>query len=481
MRTLISRILPILAGALLALLGLPAAPAMAAVSCNFALGLLTVTITGDNVAASIARNGVNYEVNGGACPGGPTTANTTRIDVFDDSVAGDNRLDIDLSGGPFIGPDGEILWDVRMGNGTDDIFVLAGGAPAFVTLGDAGINLHGKGLFGDLDADVLYSGVEEFLVNGDFVNDFSDQFLAGGGEGTGGPLPFPVLLQPGGGNDRLQGGLGEDTLFGGDGDDIALGSPGADSHLGVERLEYRDSPAGVAVFLSGTTAFSGGDAEGDRAIGAVEVVGSSFDDVLIGNGANNEIEGRGGNDLIAGKAGADELDGGPGLNTLDYSTSTGAVTVDLPNCTATGGDATGDDLGGSPCDFVNVIGSNNPAGDTLIGDDRDNVLDGKNGPDTITGGDGEDTIYGRDGADVLKGGGKDDWIDGGRGADNIAGGNGNDTIIGGLGKDNLKGNAGNDTLFARDQEKDTVNGGDNFDSAQVDGLDVRISIEATIA
>ncbi len=420
MRTLISRILPILAGALLALLGLPAAPAMAAVSCNFALGLLTVTITGDNVAASIARNGVNYEVNGGACPGGPTTANTTRIDVFDDSVAGDNRLDIDLSGGPFIGPDGEILWDVRMGNGTDDIFVLAGGAPAFVTLGDAGINLHGKGLFGDLDADVLYSGVEEFLVNGDFVNDFSDQFLAGGGEGTGGPLPFPVLLQPGGGNDRLQGGLGEDTLFGGDGDDIALGSPGADSHLG-------------------------------------------------------------GNDLIAGKAGADELDGGPGLNTLDYSTSTGAVTVDLPNCTATGGDATGDDLGGSPCDFVNVIGSNNPAGDTLIGDDRDNVLDGKNGPDTITGGDGEDTIYGRDGADVLKGGGKDDWIDGGRGADNIAGGNGNDTIIGGLGKDNLKGNAGNDTLFARDQEKDTVNGGDNFDSAQVDGLDVRISIEATIA
>ena len=71
--------------------------------------------------------------------------------------------------------------------------------------------------------------------------------------------------------------------------------------------------------------------------------------------------------------------------------------------------------------------------------------------------------------------------------ENLIGGSRNDkltgnalanTITGGKGADSMNGGAGNDTFFARDLVKDTVNGSTGTDRAQVDTIDVKLSIES---
>jgi Ca2+-binding RTX toxin-like protein len=59
------------------------------------------------------------------------------------------------------------------------------------------------------------------------------------------------------------------------------------------------------------------------------VVGSDFDDTLIGNIVNNKIEGGKGNDTLAGGLGADFLDGGIGTDTVSYIDSERGVNVEL--------------------------------------------------------------------------------------------------------------------------------------------------------
>ena len=65
------------------------------------------------------------------------------------------------------------------------------------------------------------------------------------------------------------------------------------------------------------------------------MLGSAFDDTLIGDGAANFLCGLGGDDRLVGGAGADFLfgynvtaGGDTGVDTADYSTSAAGVTVD---------------------------------------------------------------------------------------------------------------------------------------------------------
>ena len=94
-------------------------------------------------------------------------------------------------------------------------------------------------------------------------------------------------------------------------------------------------------------------------------------------------------------------------------------------------------------------------GDDIVGNDRDNTLNGTEGNDLITGLGGDDTINGRDDGDVLRGNTGQDLIKGGDGFDFLLGGRGNDklrgqkdgdSLQGGRGKDNLKGGSGDDLL-----------------------------------
>jgi hypothetical protein len=123
------------------------------------------------------------------------------------------------------------------------------------------------------------------------------------------------------------------------------------------------------------------------------------------------------------------------------------------------------------------------------GDDSVIVQGTGNRPITILCGDGNDvasiqntdhnasTILGEAGNDTLAGGDEDDLIAGGEGDDQINGAGGIDTLIGDAGSDLLAGAGGDDLLFANDNARDTVGGGDGNDLADVDGLDVIMDTE----
>jgi serralysin len=114
-------------------------------------------------------------------------------------------------------------------------------------------------------------------------------------------------LNGGGGNDTLIGGADADTLIGGSGNDTLSGGLGADlldGGGGTDTADYSSSSAGVTVNLQTGTS-SGGDT-----LNSIEnVVGSAFNDTLIGN------------------SGANLLDGGRGIDTAVYSSLRSAYTT----------------------------------------------------------------------------------------------------------------------------------------------------------
>lgn len=120
-----------------------------------------------------------------------------------------------------------------------------------------------------------------------------------------------------GGNDRLYGEAGNDTLDGGSGDDTLNGGAGADRLIGgsgVDTASYADATIGVSLSLA-----NGGltnDAAGDSYQGIENVTGSTFGDIIVGNGSSNRLEGGAGNDFLSGGFGNDVLIGGEGQDTL---------------------------------------------------------------------------------------------------------------------------------------------------------------------
>lgn len=103
-----------------------------------------------------------------------------------------------------------------------------------------------------------------------------------------------------GGNDRLIGGLGADLLDGGDGNRDAADYSNAREAVGVDLL--------FGGFL--------GEATGDTFNSVEFVVGSDFDDIIIGDGAINRLDGGAGEDDLDGDDGNDTLVGGTGNDTL---------------------------------------------------------------------------------------------------------------------------------------------------------------------
>ena len=299
-------------------------------------------------------------------------------------------------------------------------------------------------------------------------------------------------LVGGPGDDVLDGGAGYDWLEGGAGADVIRGGPG------VAMARYRYSDAGVEVNLEEGTA-RGGHAEGDtfpgkRNYGSLDaygelvavtrdsdvndLLGSAYDDILVGNRNHNillgyygddELEGREGGDILHGGPGADRLKGGDGVDNASYIFSDAAVEVRLHDGTARGGEAQGDTFPGTMMvgytdpdgsfmlvevpDIENLTGSDHA--DILVGAHGDNVLvgwvgddilDGREGDDSLLGGEGNDELHGGEGDDVLAGGNGDDHLQGGEGDDRLLGSDGNDELHGGEGDDLLVGGAGEDTL-----------------------------------
>jgi Ca2+-binding RTX toxin-like protein len=127
------------------------------------------------------------------------------------------------------------------------------------------------------------------------------------------------------------------------------------------------------------------------------VIGSAFDDVLIGDTHANHLSGGDGNDMLTGGSGGDVLDGGAGENTVIYHGSMNFFGADVDLTTGQGSnlfEAT-DVL----INIQDVIGSN--FGDTIIGNGGVNNLSGGDGNDIITGGGGADFLDGGNGTDTI--------------------------------------------------------------------------------
>ena len=170
-----------------------------------------------------------------------------------------------------------------------------------------------------------------------------------------------------GGNDFLEGGAGADVIDGG---------------AGWDNVRYTRSTSGVTVNLA-TNVSTGGHAQGDLLYNIEALVGSNYDDTLIGNANINSLTGGSGNDILDGRDGNDTLAGGIGTDTASYTAAASGVTVSLATGTATG---QGSD---TLTDIENITGS--AYADTLTGNGSANVLAGGAGGDALDGGGGTDT------------------------------------------------------------------------------------------
>jgi Ca2+-binding RTX toxin-like protein len=281
------------------------------------------------------------------------------------------------------------------GAGGDELFGSNGFDTASYAGSRAGVTVVLSGFLatgGDAAGDHLYS------IEGLRGSAYADVLT--GDEGRN-------VLSGGGGADSLNGAEGDDTLAGGDGNDRLFGGRGADELRGGDGADlayYGVSDAGVTVDLA-TGQGLGGDAEGDRLTGVVNVEGSVLGDHLSGDAAGNRLLGGDGNDVIAGGSGNDvvaggrgvnDLDGGAGVDTLDYGQAVSGIVADLVAGRVGTGDFPGDTITG----FERVIGS--AFGDRLLGDDGANGLIGGAGTDLLQGGLGRDELTGGTGADQFR-------------------------------------------------------------------------------
>lgn len=142
-------------------------------------------------------------------------------------------------------------------------------------------------------------------------------------DGTQGDDLIAGLIQ----DETLIGLGGDDTLLGDGGDDLLIGGEGADSlngGTGIDTVSFADASARVVADIANQVA-GAGEAEGDRFAQVENIIGSSADDQLRGNGLANMIEGgdaadqlfgRAGDDTLLGEAGDDILAGNAGQDRL---------------------------------------------------------------------------------------------------------------------------------------------------------------------
>lgn len=456
--------------------------------------------------------------------------------AFNDEIHGDDGINIITGGG------GNDI--VRAWGGNDSIYGEAGNDEVY---GDQGEDF----LKGDIGDDSLYGGDNNDTLYGEDGNDYlygndGDDSLEGnlgndtlyGGIGTDTLLgnEDDDKLYGNEGEDILKGGEGADEIYGGKGEDSIWGEIGFDTidgGAGSDTIDYSRVPSGVVININENRDYdneqnpgefdlepnfeidSGTGLDGYGTVDKLEelenILGTAFNDILIGNNADNHIQAGAGDDLIISSKGNDIYAGEDGIDVISFRRDSNGVYVELKEGYAKDGfrgldtiaqienvvgsqkddEIYGDDIantitGGKGEDTINGRGNNDliygegdedliygeDGEDTIFGNDDKDTIDGGLGNDTLSGGNGNDQLLGQGGNDTLDGGENNDTLDGGEnddilfgqsGADSLLGGTGNDSLDGGEGDDRLYGEAGNDTLDAG-SGNDTLSGGDDDDT-----------------
>ncbi|MGQ0671301.1 MAG: calcium-binding protein [Hyphomicrobium sp.] len=245
-------------------------------------------------------------------------------------------------------------------------------------------------------------GTNDTLV-GTVDND--DISIHNGNDTAFGGLGHDVFRDLGAGNDVMHGEDGNDTFYLGAGSDTANGGNGIDT------VDYSSIAFTVIADLQSGFAF----ADGIDTLQSIErVIGSQWNDTMLGSAGADTFYGGLGNDKLVGRGGADTIYGGAGNDRMWGDTE---AVPDL------------------------AFGS-----DALYGEDGDDWMNGGQSSDLMYGGNGNDTMLGGEGffTDTMFGNAGNDTMDGGQGNDVINGGTGRDIMTGGQGVDRFVFSAANE-------------------------------------
>ncbi|MEA2434735.1 MAG: hypothetical protein QOG54_2192 [Actinomycetota bacterium] len=285
---------------------------------------------------------------------GNASANTLTGGDGNDTLVGGGSADV-LTGGigtdtvSYLGDTTGVVADLgasgTLGDAAGDTYAtvenLRGGSGADYLYGDGSVNtieggsgqdvLEGRGaddvLNGEGGYDILSfatapSGVVANLGNGVVTGGAGIDTISNFESIMGSESPDTLTTGPGGnlllglgGVDTMNGGAGGDAFSGGLGNDIIDGGSGSDA------ATYGGAPSAIDADLTRATPQVTGGAGSDQLTSIENVMGTSFDDLIDGDGSANvlqggdgadQITGAGGNDLMGGDNGADILDGGAG-------------------------------------------------------------------------------------------------------------------------------------------------------------------------
>ena len=203
--------------------------------------------------------------------------------------------------------------------------------------------------------------------------------------------------------ESIRGSTFADILRGDNSDNFLRGQEGGDQldgRDGIDYASYAAADTGIIVDMT-TPTTNTGEANGDTFTSIEGISGTSFGDILVGDGGDNFLKGNGG---------ADNLIGNLGTDLADYTSSSIGLTVSL----ATPGSNTGEAFGDTYNSIEGLIGSD--FADNLTGDGGANVLTGRNGSDTLIGGAGSDIMNGGNGDDIYSVDATGDVVNEGSGA-----------------------------------------------------------------
>lgn len=368
--------------------------------------------------------------------------------------------------------DGGVGTDSLVGGKGDDLYILGDSSDVLLEL--AG---EGRDTVYSMLTTTLGAQLEDLLLLGDTAINGTGNALDNGLTGN----KAANLLSGGDGSDALEGGGGKDTLDGGSGSgiDIAVYS-GHGSAITVNLGTLGDQTLASGLINS--------------LIGIEGVVGTRYNDTLVGNGLANVLDGGAGNDTLTGGAGADVYT----VNSLqDVVVESSTVVSEIDQVHSSVNWTLGNNL-----EQLFLLGQNDLQ---ATGNGASNLLSGNGGNNVLQGLAGNDSLLGGGGNDTLDGGSGNDTLDGGSGIDTasyasataalvvslavdtvqLTGGAGDDRL---LGCENLTGGAGNDSLTGNDQANrldgsagvDTLVGGHGNDTYIVNQLGESIVETGTI-
>ena len=256
---------------------------------------------------------------------------------------------------------------------------------------------------------IVLAGAEETTIYvDDFMAEDTIRNIEAVNGGSGNDLIFGDIL-----NNTFEGGGGDDTLQGHGGDDNLDGGDGVDMALYIEKTEP------VHVTLSGVNSaiVTVGGVSEDTVRDIEGIEGGSGNDTLIGDDRDNALQGGEGDDTLRGEGGNDLLRGHEGDDTLQGSDDNDTLQGHAGNDTLDGGDGSDMALYTEETESLRVIlaGSENSSvyvggvvedtirnvenitggggNDVLIGDGRNNILNGWLGQDVLSGEGGADHFF----------------------------------------------------------------------------------------